>query len=170
MNSKDMKHWKALTPENNEYLGHWSILNLGVEEIEVTIESVDSKVVELLNPRTKRPEKTRKMFIKFKEFDLPMMQNVVNPTQIEANLGTGDHNLWIGEQITIFATIAERNGKKCIRVRPQAPKPIDFDSIKADLLKVDNKQGLKDAFKALPKRAQTKDLINYITDLAKQLA
>jgi hypothetical protein len=165
---RDVNHWRALE-NSGEYLGHWSILNLGVEEIEVTITDCYYEVVELLDMRTKRMKKERKGFLVFKEFEKHMMLNVVNPQQIAANTGTPKPADWIGETITIFATIAERNGKDCIRVKPQAPKPIDFDSVKAEFLKATTKKGLRKMLNDQPNRAKTKDLINYAKDLAKQL-
>jgi hypothetical protein len=165
---RDVNHWRALE-NSGEYLGHWSILNLGVEEIEVTITDCYYEVVELLDMRTKRMKKERKGFLVFKEFEKHMMLNVVNPQQIAANTGTPKPADWIGETITIFATIAERNGKDCIRVKPQAPKPIDFDAVKAEFLTMGSKADLKEHYNSLPNRAKTKDIVAYITELSKEL-
>ena len=163
------KHWRALTPENNDWLGHWSILNLGVEEIEVTIETAEKQMCEFFCAKKKKKVNELKFLIKFKEFDLPMMQNVINPQQIEDNLGTHNHNLWIGETITIYATVDSRNKKPCIRVKPQKPKAIDFDSVKAEFLTMGTKADLRKHYDSLPNRAKTKDIIAYITELSKEL-
>ena len=164
-----LKHWRALQ-DDQPYLGHWSILALGVEEMEVTITKVYTKVVELQNFQTRRIEKMNKLFIDLEEFNKPWLMNKVNPSTIEFVLGTHDPSQWVGEKITIFAT-TDTMGKKqvdCIRVKKQKPKPIDLETPKAELNECGDLQTLKTVYNSFTPKVKGL-LRDYVVQLGNKL-
>ena len=169
MSKKDLKHWRALQ-DDQPYLGHWSILALGVDEIEVTIESVYTKVVKLQNFQTRRMEDMNKLFIKLKEFDRPWIMNKVNPDAIEFVLGTHDPAQWVGKNITIFATTDKfgKETKPCIRVKKIKPKPIDLEPYKAQLMECGDIETLKSLYSSFTPKIKGL-LRSYVVELGNKL-
>ena len=132
MSKEEIGHWRGLE-DDSPFLGHFSILELNVKEVEVTIEEVGHKVFELMNFKTRKIEKQRKGYIKFKEFKKLMLLHKKNPASIESMYGYKPA-AWIGEKIVIYATKDRGTGGKevdCIRIREEKPKPVDTEGIKA---------------------------------------
>lgn len=118
-----MPHWKSLI--DNAYIGAYAFTSKD-EEITATIKSVTSK---LLKSGPNADEKLV-IIVHFEEKDLkPLVCNKTNAASIVALVGgdpliASNTDNWVGQQITMYPSMAMSFGKmtECVRIRPYVNK------------------------------------------------
>jgi hypothetical protein len=159
------QHWKELF--GYKYLGAYSILGDGKEDLTVTIKRIYTATETVKNGQTEEF-----VMADFEEVDKPMIMNKTNCKTI-ASLYTHNPNNWIGKPITLYATRTKfgREEVDALRVRNFKPqvKNLDVSKEKEQLLKASSKSELKQLYKSFSAQAQ-KELKQFVIELSKELA
>lgn len=159
------QHWKELF--GYKYLGAYSILGKGLEDLTVTIKRIYNKT-----ETVKNGQKEEFVLAEFNEVSKPMILNKTNCKTISV-LYTHDPNKWIGKSIILYATKTKfgRDEVDALRIRGFKPeiKNLDVKKEKNRLLKATSKAELKQIYKSFSAQAQ-KELKNFVIELSKELA